>query len=236
MVALLYGLSVLFLLVPAVSPARASDNVRLVQQTDTPAIGPTEGDLEKDFRRTRDILRVSPEFQGDSADAHYRLGKTLHHRGDMNGAMEEYRLAVQRDPRFGDAYRDLGALLLDRHDHGGAVAALELAVQLGRQDGETYYWLGRGLMGKGDWTAAAAALQTATRVKPDDAEAYADLGLVWMVQGDVAGATEALRVSIELKPDYAEAHALLETLTAHRSDRDRVIQAAEKILSRMFAR
>lgn len=236
MVALLHGLSVLLLLAPAVSPARASGNVRLVQQADASATGPTEGDLEKDFRRTRDLLRASPEFQSDSAETHYRLGRALHHRGDMNGATEEYRLAVQRDPRFGDAYRDLGAVLLDRHDYAGAVTALERAVQLGRQDGETYYWLGRGLMGKRDWAAAAAALETATRVKQDDAEAYADLGLVRMVQGDVAGATEALRVSIELKPDYAEAHALLETLTAHHSDRDRMIQAAEKILATMFAR
>jgi cytochrome c-type biogenesis protein CcmH/NrfG len=57
-----------------------------------------------------------------------------------------------------------------------------------------------------------------------------------MVQGDVAGATEALRISIELKPDYAEAHALLETLTAHQSDRGHVMQAAQKILTTMFAR
>lgn len=236
MVALSYRLSVLFLLVPAVSLAGVSDSVQLVQQAGSAALGPTEGVLEQDFRRTRDILRASPEFQSDSAETHYRLGRALHHRGDMNGAMEEYRLAVQRNPRFGDAYRDLGALLLDRHDYVGAVVAFEQAVQLGRQDGETYYWLGRGLMGKGDWASATMALQTATRVQPDDAEAYADLGLVRMVQGDVAGATEALRVSIELKPDYAEAHTLMEMLTAYQADRDQLKRAAQKILAALFAR
>ena len=210
--------------------------VHPVQRGEGSALGPTEGDLEAEFRRSRDVLRASPEFQTDSAETHYRLGQTLHHLGDMTGAAEEYRLAIQRDPRLGDAYHDLGALLLDWHDYPGAVAALEQAVQLGRQDGETYYWLGRGLMGKSDWPLAAAALETAARVKPDDAEAYADLGLVRMVQGDIAGATEALRVSIELKPDNADAHALLETLTAHQSDRGQVIQAAEKILATMFAR
>jgi cytochrome c-type biogenesis protein CcmH/NrfG len=229
-------LAILFLLSPALSAESGHGPVHPVQHIGGPAIGPTEGDLEAEFRRSRDALRASPEFRTDSAETHYRLGKTLHHRGDMNGAAEEYRLAVQRDPRFGDAYRDLGALLLDRHDYPGAVAVLEQAVQLGRQDGETYYWLGRGLMGKSDWAAAVAALETATRVKPDDAEAYADLGLVRMVQGDVAGATEALRISIELKPDYAEAHALLETLTTHQSDRGHVMQAAQKILTTMFAR
>lgn len=236
MVAVLHWIVISVLLVPPLSADRASSTVQLVQRIEGPVIGPTEEDLEADFRRARNTLRASPEFQSDSAETHYRLGKALHHGGDMNGAAEEYRFAVVRDPRFVEAFRDLGALLLDRHDYTGAVTALDQAVQLGRQDGETYYWLGRGLMGKHDWAAAAAALETATRVKPDDAEAYADLGLVRMVQGDLAGATEALRVSIELKPDYADAHALLETLTAHHSDRDQVIQAAQKILATMFGR
>jgi tetratricopeptide (TPR) repeat protein len=226
----------LFLLSPAMSAEAGRGLVHPAQHAGSPSPGPTEGDLEADFRRSRDVLRALPEFRNDNAETHYRLGKTLHHRGDMNGAAEEYRLAVQRDPHFRDAYRDLGALLLDRHDYPGAVAALERAVQLGRQDGETYYWLGRGLMGKSEWAAAASALETATRVKPDDAEAYADLGLVRMAQGDVAGATEAFHISIELKPDYAEAHTLLETLTAHQSDRGQVIQAAQQILATMFAR
>lgn len=236
MIAQVPWLAVLVIWFPTVSAEIIPNPVHLIQRVGGPALDPSEEDLEAEFRQSRDALRASPEFQTDNADTHYRLGKILHHSGDMSGAAEEYRLAIQRDPRFGDAYRDLGALLLDWHDYPGAVAALEQAVQLGRQDGETYYWLGRGLMGKSDWPSAAAAFETATRVKPDDAEAYADLGLVRMVQGDIPGATKALRVSIELKPDNADAHALLETLTAHQSDRVHVIQAAEKILATMFAR
>ncbi len=207
-----------------------------IQRIAGPAIGPTEEDLETEFRRARELLRASPEFQGDNAETHYRLAKTLHHRGDLNGAAEEYRLAVQRNPRFVEAYRDLGVLLLDYHDYAGAVAALEQALRLGEDDGQTYYWLGLGFMGLGDWPAAATALRTATRLNPDDAEAYADLGLVQMVQGDVTGATESLRLSIELKPDNAGAHARLETITANEADREQVMNAAQKILTTMFGR
>lgn len=236
MIALVPSLAALSLLCPMVSSDVGHGLVHPVHRVSSPAPGPTEEELEAEFRRLRDSLRASPEFQGDTADAHYRLAKALHHHGDLIGAAEEYRLAVQRHPRFADAYRDLGVLLLDWHDYPGAVAALEQAVQLGRQDGETYYWLGRGLMAKRDWAAAAAAFETATRVKPDDAEAYADLGLVRMVQGDVTGATDALRTSIELKPDNADAHALLETLILHHSDPDQVIQSARKVLAVMFDR
>jgi tetratricopeptide (TPR) repeat protein len=207
-----------------------------VERMANSSVGPTEEDLEAEFRRARELLRVSPEFQGDNAETHYRLAKTLHHRGDLNGAAEEYRLAVQRNPRFIEAYRDLGVLLLDYHDYAGAVAALEQALRLGQGDGATYYWLGLGFMGQGDWTAAATALRTATRLNPDDAEAYADLGLVQMVQGDVTGATESLRTSIELKPDNADAHARLETITANQADRKQVMSAAQKIIATLFGR
>lgn len=236
MVGLSSWLAVPVILAPLTSIYLDHGTVHLVQHVSSPTPGPTEEDLEAEFRRSREVLRARPEFQGDTADAHYRLGKALHSRGDMIGGAEEYRLAIRRDPRIAEAYRDLGALLLDWHDYPGAVAALEQAVQLGQQDGETYYWLGRGLMGKSDWPAAAAAFETATRMKPDDAEAYADLGLVRMVQGDVTGAADALRASIELKPDNADAHALLETLTLHHSDRDQVVQAAQKVLAVMFRR
>ena len=212
MIAQVPWLAVLVIWFPTVSAEINPNPVPPIQRIGVPALGPSEEDLEAEFRQSRDALRASPEFQTDNADTHYRLGKILHHNGDMS------------------------ALLLDWHDYPGAVAALEQAVYLGRRDGETYYWLGRGLMGKSDWAAAAAAFEAATRVKPDDAEAYADLGLMRMVQGDIPGATQALRVSIELKPDNADAHALLETLTAHQSDRVQVIQAAERILATMFAR
>jgi tetratricopeptide (TPR) repeat protein len=212
--------------------ACASPSQLVEQRTE----GPTEEDLEAGFRRGREALRASPEFQEDTADAHYHLGKALHHRGDLTGAAEEYRLAVQRNPRFVEAYRDLGLLLLDYHDYAGAVAALEHTLQLGQEDGATYYWLGLGFMGLGNWTAAATALQSAVHLKPDDAEAYADLGLVQMVQGDVAGATASLRTSIELKPDNADTHARLETITANQADRERVMRAARDILATLFGR
>jgi tetratricopeptide (TPR) repeat protein len=236
MVTLLNWSAALVLMVQSMSPDHIPSRAHSVQHRDAVPQGPTEGDLEAEFKRARDLLRVSPEFQGDSADTHYRLAKTLHHRGDLNGAAEEYRLAVQRNPRFVEAYRDLGVLLLDYHDYAGAVAALEQALRLGQGDGATYYWLGLGFMGLGDWTAAATALRTATRLNPDDAEAYADLGLVQMVQGDVTGATESLRTSIELKPDNADAHARLETITANQADRRQVMSAAKKIITTLFGR
>jgi cytochrome c-type biogenesis protein CcmH/NrfG len=164
-----------------------------------PPEGPTEAGLEAEFRRSRDALRASPEFKGNDAESHYRLGEVLGHRGDLTGAVEEYRAAIRLKPEFAEAYRGLGVVLMDRHDWAGAAEALQTTVRLQGGDAETFYWLGRSLMGQQDWTGATAALRMATQLKPDDAEAYADLGLVRMVQGDPTGAAEALRLAVELE-------------------------------------
>lgn len=198
--------------------------------------GPTEASLEEEFRRAREALRASPGFKGQDAESHFRLAETLHHRGDMNGATDEYRAAIRLNPDFAEAYRGLGALLLDRHDYAGAAGALRTATGLRPNDAEAFYWLGRSLMALRDWPGATAALRTATRLKPDDAEAHADLGLVRMVQGDASGAEDALRQAVRLKPDNADAHHRLEIVQAHRHDPEFIARSASRILDTMFAR
>lgn len=229
----LWAGSVVFLLVVFAAGSAA------VGQTVVPGPeGPTEADLEAEFSRKRDTLRASPEYQGRGKDAgsHFRLGQTLAHRGDLTGATEEYRTAIQLSPDFAEAYRGLGVVLLDRRDWAGAADALRTAVRLEVKDSDTYYWLGRALMGRQEWAEAEAALRTAAKLKPNEAEAYADLGLVYMIQGKVKPATEVLQQSVSLKPDYAEAHSLLEILMAHSGDPAQVIGEARGNWTILFGR
>ncbi len=198
--------------------------------------GPTEADLEAEFRRAREPLRAAPEFRGTDAASHLRLAEALAHRGDLNGAVEEYHAALALQPELLDAHRGLGVIQLDRHDWAGAVESLRTTVRLAPNDGEAFYWLGRALMGVRDWSGAVTALETATTLRPDDAEAYADLGLVRMVQGQQTAASEALLVAVRLKPDHAEVHRLLEILHTFEKEPAQIAREAKQILDLIFAR
>ena len=206
--------------------------------TVAPAVveGPTEDDLEAEFRRSRESLRASPAFSGTDAQTRYRLAEELSRRGDMNGAAEEYRAVIGLDPEFGDAYRGLGQVLLDYHDYSGAAEVLEVVVCLHGEDGEAYYWLGRALMGVGRWPDAARAMEAAIRLRPEDGDAYTDLGLLFMVLGDADGARTALDGAIQLKPDDAEAHRLRELLSRNQGDRRQLVLAARRVLKDLFER
>ncbi|HKJ70232.1 MAG TPA: PA2778 family cysteine peptidase [Gammaproteobacteria bacterium] len=58
------------------------------------------------------------------ANARYRLG-------DLNGAEEALRAALDRHPRAAEAWNNLAVVLADRGEKGAAVAAAEKAVELG---------------------------------------------------------------------------------------------------------
>lgn len=194
---------------------------------------PMAPSLEPEFRRLRDALKASPEFQRQDHEAHFRLAETLAHHGDMSGAIEEYRAAIRLRPDAVGAWRGLGSILLDQRDYAGAVDALETAASLKEDDGDVWYWYGRASMGMQNWPRAAAALKRAIALRPDDAEAYADLGLVLMLARDPAGAEEALRSSLRIKPDNADAHHLLELLAGGSSSG---ADAAREVWRRVFAR
>ena len=198
--------------------------------------GPTEAGLEEEFRQARDKLRLSPEFTGTDAESHIRFAETLHHRGDLTGATEEYQAAIRLNSELTEAYRGLGVVLIDRHDWMGAVKALNITTRRRPDDAEAFYWLGRALMAQGDWTAASEALATAIRLKPDDAEAYVDLGLMHMVQGNPTAAEQAVRLAVKLKPDNADAHNLLETVLTHQREPQYLVREAHRMLDTMFAR
>ncbi len=205
--------------------------------TDSPSQeGPTEAGLEAEFSRSRDALRKSPQFQSEDAVTHFRLADTLHHRGDLTGATEEYRHAIRLKPDYVEAYRGLGTLLLDRHDYAGATDALRAAARLRQDDADIFYWLGRSLMAQKDYPGAADALRTVTRLRPDDAEAFADLGLMHMALGDPTEAEAALRHAVELRPDHADVHNRLETVRANYQNPEQVAESARKILDTLFAR
>lgn len=192
--------------------------------------------LEPEFAQLRAKLGSLPEYSGTDAASKFKLAEELARRGDMHGAIENYRASIHLEPDWADPYRGLGQVLLDQHDYADAVQSLQASIRLGRDDHQVFYWLGRAFMGNGDLPAAALALVRATELQSDDAESFADLGLVRMAQGDLGGATQALTRSIQLKPEYAEAHRLQEILAKHGKDQDAVTKAAQSILHDLFAR
>ena len=82
--------------------------------------------------------------------------------GDLARATEDFRRAVELDPKYASAWNGLGVGLLQSGDIDGALASWKKAVELKPDFGFALYNLGLGLLGKGD---KAEALKCFTRYK-----------------------------------------------------------------------
>ncbi|GJL67449.1 MAG: hypothetical protein NPIRA06_00840 [Nitrospirales bacterium] len=192
--------------------------------------------MEAGLRKRREWLRAEPAFQVNSPATHLKLAEILNQQGDPNGAIEEYRAAIQLDPDLAGAFQGMGAVYLDQHEWKKAEEVLERAAQLDSGNSRTEYWLGRSLLAQQKFHEAQDALGRATRLKPDDADAFSDLGLTYMAQGQSQNAIKALRQAIRLRPDFSEAHSRLELAEASTPNEDRLVQETNKILHLLFRR
>jgi Flp pilus assembly protein TadD len=60
--------------------------------------------------------------KGDDAVAHNERGMDLYKKGNLDGAITEYREALRLKPDFPDAHDNLGAALGDKGNLDGAIA------------------------------------------------------------------------------------------------------------------
>ena len=190
--------------------------------------------VEAGLRARREVIRAEAAFQANTPATHLKLAEILNQQGDPNGAIEEYRAAIQLDPGLAGAFQGMGAVYLDQHEWMQAEAVLKRAAQLDSGNSQTEYWLGRSLLAQQKFHGAQDAFTTAAKLNLHDAETFSDLGLTYMAQGQSANAINALRQAIVLRPDFSDVHSRLELAEAFKLNQDQLVLETDKILETLF--
>jgi len=92
------------------------------------------------------------------AKAHYERAEALYKKGDVDGAIAEYREAIRLEPDYAEAHNDLGYVLYGKGDVDGAIAEYRAAIRLKPDLVLPHTNLGIALGRKGDVDGAIAAL------------------------------------------------------------------------------
>jgi len=166
---------------------------------------------------------AGPEF-------HYDLGNTLYSKGDVEGAITEYREAIRIRPDLLEAHNNLGAVLLVKGDLDGAIRQYRELVRLGPDFADGHTNLGTALYKKGDLAGAIAEYRQAVRLRPSSADAHYNLANALRDHGAHDSAITEYREAIRARPDFPKAHFNLGNALAGHGERNGAIIEYREVL------
>ncbi len=154
----------------------------------------------------RQMTREAPQYPA----GHFNHAFELRRRGDIDGAVAEYRKAIELDPEMALAYSNLGALLQSR---GELVEAESLyQTTIGLRPNYALAWNNLAIVRyrRGDGAGAVRAFRRAIELKPDDAGAAYNLGRVYQQAGIVESAAVMFERAYRLEPGNSQIRASYE--------------------------
>jgi len=144
---------------------------------------------------------------GDSAALHVLIGRAYSISHFPEPAVNEFRKAIQLDPKYPHAHGLLGYSILEfrgEEAYPQARVEFEKELKLYPNDYNALLLLGISAVALRDFPAAEAALLHASRLRPDEAFAYLYLGEVFSGTKRLPQAVEALHKYIHLVRDPEE--------------------------------
>ena len=140
-----------------------------------------------------------------SGVAHYELGALLFKRGDVDGAIAEYRRALKLRPDFAYARGELGNFLAGKGRYAAAAAQYRKAIAGRPRAAEDESNLANVLLSMGNTAAARRHLERALAIRPDFAEAHNNLGIVLAQAGQMDEAIVHFRAAVAARPGFGAA-------------------------------
>ena len=117
------------------------------------------------------------------ATAYNDMGIVQQSKGDLDGAIQNYREALRLKPDFPEAMYNLGVALQAKGDLDSAIAQYRAVLTLTPDEPDVYGNLGNALKAKGNLDAAVEAYRTALRLDPDHPSIHYNLAIALKAKG-----------------------------------------------------
>ncbi len=166
----------------------------------------------KQYEAAVEQYRIVQQLLPHSHMGHDALAAVLRTKGDLDGAIAEYRKEIAIKPTAGSAYYHLGWCY---HRQGKTDAAMEYyrkAIRLEPEGIPAYLDLGELLFKQGRLEQAARICRQGLAVNPDHALLHSNLGMLLVKMGRRPEGAEEIRRALQLDPNSAQIRRVAETL------------------------
>jgi tetratricopeptide (TPR) repeat protein len=118
----------------------------------------------------------------------------------LEQAIEEFRRAIQLDPKYAEAHHNIGKILFDKHQLTGAIWEFRAAIAIDSKLVPSHYALGIALYFTGHRDEAIKEYRKVIDLKPQFAPVYNNLGQALEDKWQLAEAIAYYRKGIQLDP------------------------------------
>ena len=176
---------------------------------------------------------------GDSAQARVMMGLAKRGVGDLNGAADELKRAVDLDPEHLGVHSLYAQALLETGNPDLAKRHFEAELSRNPLEFDANLYMGVLLKAEEQYDAALAHLKRALGVRPGDIPTRFQIASIALAQQDVATATAMLEAVVKEAPTFLEAHVALATAyyrQQRREDGDRQRVVVDRLTQEKEAR
>lgn len=169
---------------------------------------------------------------GDSAEARVLMGTAKHRAGDLKGAAEDLKRAVEINPELPGVRAFYGQALLEAGNPDPARQEFEAALAKDPLDYDANLHLGVLLRSEQKLDEALGHLNRALGVRPGDLAVRFQIASVVLAKQETAAATRMLEAIVAEAPSFLEAQVTLATAyyrQQRRADGDRVRAIVQKL-------
>ena len=145
----------------------------------------------------------------DAAKPHFDYGSALQNEGKSDEAIEQYKTAIQFNPKYADAHMNLGSALTSQAKFDAAIPHMETALRLEPNNGDYHLMYANLLQRIGRNDEAASHFEAGIRLKPNSADAHYSYAAFLVAVGKNDDYISELRTVLRLKPNYPYAELRL---------------------------
>lgn len=132
------------------------------------------------YELAESILRRAVDLAPERADLYYLFAQVSYAQDNTDEARDNFRAAIERQPRFPEARNNYAILLHDAGNFDRAIGQLERAVDDAPNYVEAWVNLGNAHKAQGDYGEAEEAYRQALGIDDQNADAHYNLGLLYL--------------------------------------------------------
>jgi len=129
------------------------------------------------FEHTLEVIPKNPKVR-------YNLANEYRSRGNLDAAIQNYRIALEADPNAPRTLANLGGALNSKGEYDAAIDTCKLALSFNPRYTHAYNNLGVALQMKGEHDSAMASFRRAIELAPGQPDAHSNLAKALSLKGN----------------------------------------------------